>query len=229
MRHFKTILTVIGAVTVLVLAANTAAFAATGGKFVLGHKNKASKVSTLKRTTSGPALNLVTKSSSSAPFTANGHGKVTNLNADRVDGLDGASLQTRATVLRIPAESGVSSFYLGLHVPAGLYQVSFSIIARMSSAGAALNCYVLNASDGSYELMGYGSTYGSYSTSNASGVIDTRTGAREVACFTSTGTAIVDYDYAHQSQIVVTRIDGLTTSTAPSARLGSARIAPGTH
>ena len=82
MQKFKTFLTVIGAVTILVLAANSAVYAATGGKFILGHKNTASKVSTLKRTTNGSALKLVTKSSSSAPLSTNGHGKVANLNAD---------------------------------------------------------------------------------------------------------------------------------------------------
>jgi hypothetical protein len=88
MQKLKTFLTVIGAVTVLVLAANSAVYAATGGKFILGKTNKAAKVSTLKRTTSGSALNLVTRSSSNAPLTTNGKGKVTNLNSDSLDGHD---------------------------------------------------------------------------------------------------------------------------------------------
>jgi hypothetical protein len=92
MQKLKTFLTVFGAVTVLVLAANTVAFAATGGKFILGHTNKANKVSTLKRTTSGSALTLITKSSANAPLTTNGRGKVANLNADLLDGLDSSAL-----------------------------------------------------------------------------------------------------------------------------------------
>lgn len=91
MRALKTMLTVIGAVTVLVLAANTVAYAATGGKFILGQTNKANKATTLKRTTNGPALSLVTKPGNTAPFTVTSNGKVTNLNADSLDGLDSSS------------------------------------------------------------------------------------------------------------------------------------------
>lgn len=100
MHRLKTFLTVIGAVTILVLAANTVAYAATGGKFILGKTNKANKVSTLKRTTNGPALNLVTKSSTSAPFTANGLGKVTNLNADLLDGMSSSAFAPYPKVIR---------------------------------------------------------------------------------------------------------------------------------
>lgn len=96
MQKLKTFLTVIGAVTILVLAANSAVYAATGGKFVLGSTNKAGKVSTLKRTHSGAALNLVTKSSANPPMTVNGRGKVTNLNADRLDGRDSSSFASSA-------------------------------------------------------------------------------------------------------------------------------------
>src|SRR3954454_12851781 len=78
----KSVLTVIGAVTILVLAGNTVAFAATGHSFILGKVNKANLPTTLKRTTNGPALNLITKPLSSAPFAVNTTGKVTNLNAD---------------------------------------------------------------------------------------------------------------------------------------------------
>ena len=88
MSRWKTLLTVIGAVTVLVLAGNTVAFAATGHALVLGKRNAADKITTLKRTSAGSALNLKTTSSSTAPLTVNGTGKVVNLNADQVDGLD---------------------------------------------------------------------------------------------------------------------------------------------
>lgn len=229
MRSFKTMLTVIGAVTVLMLAGNTVAFAATGGKFFLGKTNKANKVSVLKRTTAGPALKLGTTSSSAAPLVVNGRGKVANLNADRIDGLDSASLQTRSTIYRIPAASGVNEVNLNLQgLAPGLYQISFSVIAQMSAAGAKINCHIWNPNTGLYELMGYGSSFGDYSTSNASGIMDTRTAPRRFRCFTDGGSATVDADYANQSQIVVTRIDGLTGGTTAAARTG-ARTAPGSR
>jgi hypothetical protein len=218
MRSFKTLLTVIGAVTVLVLASNTVALAATGHSFVLGKTNKANKVTVLKRTTAGPALNLRTTSSNAAPLVLNGKGKVANLNADTVDGLHATALQTRSTIYRIPGQTDVSVFELNFQgLPPGLYHVSFSIIAKMSAAGATINCLILRPNTEFYELMGYGSTFGNYSASNASGIMDTRTSSRQFRCFTAGGTATVDPDVDNQSQVVVTRIDGLATGALAAA------------
>ncbi len=139
MRPLKTFLTVIGAVTVLVLAANTVAYAATGGKFVLGHKNKASKVSVLKRTTGGPALKLVTKSSSDAPLVTNGKGKVTNLNADKLDGLDASQLTTTTTVLtNTDTTTNLGSIhYFNFTLAPGTYQIAYSVgLASVTSSTA---------------------------------------------------------------------------------------------
>jgi len=51
MRHLKTTLAVLGAVTVLALAGDTIALGTTGHAFILGKVNKANAVTTLKRTT----------------------------------------------------------------------------------------------------------------------------------------------------------------------------------
>jgi hypothetical protein len=137
MRHLKTFLTVIGAVTILVLAANSAVYAATGGKFILGKTNKANKVSTLKRTTSGAALNLVTKSSSNAPLSTNGKGMVANLNADKVDGLDASALRSSTLTSAVPAGVTVRGT-IGQHlssVAAGLesgFTASLPVPARVA-------------------------------------------------------------------------------------------------
>jgi hypothetical protein len=69
MRHLKTTLAVVGAAVILALAGNTVALAATGQNFLLGKTNLASTVTTVERTTAGPAF------------------KITNLNADKLDGL----------------------------------------------------------------------------------------------------------------------------------------------
>ena len=47
-------------------------------------------------------------------------------------------------------------------------------------------------------------------------------------CFTVGGSATVDPDFANQSQIVVTRVDGLASGTSSAARVG-ARTASGAH
>lgn len=228
MRKLKTLVSALVVALVVITCVDYAASAATGHAFILGQINKANKITTLNRTTSGPAVKLHTTSSAAAPMVVNGHGRVANLNADTVDGLQATSLQTRSTIYRIPSEVGVGSFTMSFTgLPTGLYHISFSVIAKMSVADAKLNCHLVNSDTGFYELMGYGSTYSDYSTSNASGIMDTRGSARQFRCFTSGGTATVDYDYDQQSQIVLTRIDGLATGALVSARPSTARTAPG--
>jgi hypothetical protein len=87
MRHLKTTLAVVGAAVILALAGNTVALAATGQNFLLGKTNLASTVTTVERTTAGPAFKITNDTPASAPFVTNGTGKVTNLNADKLDGL----------------------------------------------------------------------------------------------------------------------------------------------
>lgn len=99
-------LTVLGAVTVLVLAANTVALAANGKGFLLGKTNSASKVTTLTRTVSGPALQVKTKSNLNAPFAVNGTGKVANLNADKIDGKDSSAFAPSTVTAKLPVAYG---------------------------------------------------------------------------------------------------------------------------
>jgi hypothetical protein len=97
----SSLLTVIGAVTVLVLAGNTVALAATGHSFILGHVNYTRQQTTLVRSTGGTALRVATKYAVNPPFSVNGHGRVANLNADLLDGLDSTALNgVRAKVYR---------------------------------------------------------------------------------------------------------------------------------
>lgn len=86
---------------VLVVAVDYASFAATGQSLILGKLNKANRVTTVERTTTGPALNLVTKPGS-PPLKVNRVAKVANLNADRLDGLDSSKLARRPRVTSAP-------------------------------------------------------------------------------------------------------------------------------
>jgi hypothetical protein len=73
-------------------------YAATGGSFILGHSNSADTVSTLTGTAGTPLkLNAPV---GRAPLAVSSGTKVTNLNADRIDGLDSTSLQRAGTVVR---------------------------------------------------------------------------------------------------------------------------------
>src|SRR5215213_5235161 len=70
----------------LVLGVATAAFGANGDVFKVGRSNFASAVSVLDKSGAGPALRLLVDSG--APMAVNSSAKVTNLNADKVDGKD---------------------------------------------------------------------------------------------------------------------------------------------
>jgi hypothetical protein len=89
----------------LVFGVATTAIGATGGTFILGKANGATTVSKLTASIAGPALTLVNNSTSAAatalninvaagqpPLKVNATaGKATNLNADKLDGLDSAA------------------------------------------------------------------------------------------------------------------------------------------
>jgi hypothetical protein len=90
----------------LVLGVASAGIGATGGNFILGKANSAGAGSKLTASIAGPALQLVNQSTASGasalgltvasgkpPLKVNAAaGKATNLNADRLDGLDSARL-----------------------------------------------------------------------------------------------------------------------------------------
>lgn len=82
---------------VLVLAADHVAIAATGQSLVLGEVNRADQVTTVKRTTPGPALKLVTKPGT-PPLQVKRSVRVPKLNADLLDDLSAEQLALRPVV-----------------------------------------------------------------------------------------------------------------------------------
>ena len=81
----------------LVLGMDYVAFAATGQSVLLGKVNKANQVTTIERTTAGPALKLVTKPGK-PPLQVKRAVKVKKLNADLLDGLSSTDLALRPQV-----------------------------------------------------------------------------------------------------------------------------------
>jgi hypothetical protein len=146
MRHLKTAVTVVGTVTVLVLAGNTIALAATGQGFLLGRTNTANTVTILTRTTSGTALSIHSASSANAPLAVNGTGKVAHLNADKLDGLDSAALMTKPYVVTEVVPLPVAGLTLTAPVPVGTYLVSYSVnlVASPSVDLAQVRCGVVD-------------------------------------------------------------------------------------
>jgi hypothetical protein len=102
----------LGAITALTLGGGTA-YAATGGTFVLGRANTATTTTTLTDSAGTPlALNA---KAGSAPLTVNSAKTVTNLSADRLDGLSSTSF-LRSTGKAADAEKvdGVNGASLAL-------------------------------------------------------------------------------------------------------------------
>ena len=96
-RRVERVLAVVGAATVLVVGFDAVTFAATGSSLLLGRVNQAGATTTVQNTGAGAALNLVTKSVASPPFTTNAKGLVPNLRASTADRLAGLTLaQVRA-------------------------------------------------------------------------------------------------------------------------------------
>ena len=88
------------AAAVLILGIDATTYAATGDSLLLGQINQASRATVIERTQPGPALRLTTRSGADAPFSTNATGRVTRLNADRVDGKDASALATCALSFR---------------------------------------------------------------------------------------------------------------------------------
>jgi hypothetical protein len=113
----------IGLATILALVVGIAstALGASGDNFILGQKNVASDVSTLVRRGVGPALSL--QPDDGPPLKTNSRIKVTNLNADKVDGSDAplwAGVSANGTLSR---SKGVDGSVKG---PTGIYNISFN-------------------------------------------------------------------------------------------------------
>ena len=230
MRSFKTMLTVIGAVTVLVLAANTVAYAATGGNFILGKTNKANTVSTLQRTTSGPALQLKTTSSSAAPLLVNGKGKVANLNADKVDGYEGSQMLNRALVYErsLNVSSAVSSFTVTLtNVPAGKYVFNSDGFIYTNPSTNAHACFLRVPSTGRdiYEWFPADSS-GGFVMPNGSGFVTVPTTQNlTYFCYDNASTANTWVSLSSQPlQLILTPIASVGTGSTTIARIAPSRV-----
>lgn len=76
-------------------------YAATGGNFILGASNTAGATSSLANA-NGTALSLTSKAGT-APLRVSNTVKVSNLNADLLDGLDSTAFQRAGTVVRMSA------------------------------------------------------------------------------------------------------------------------------
>lgn len=217
-----TFLTVIGAVTVLVLAANTAAIAATGKGFLLGKANSADRVTSIARTTNGPVLSVKTRTSTAAPFAVNGKGRVTNLNADKVDGKDAGVLGTRAWVWAYAGSSTASSghTYTLPNLPAGTYLFNYEVWLGPGSYNGAgdLDCYLNRGSLYGAEAGAPGSgTFGTGVTGSATMTLPAAANVNLI-CRVSSGTSTWSFSQNQPLRITAVPVTALTLKGMPSAK-----------
>ena len=107
LRENRTMSVLLGA-AVLVGGVNIAAYAATGGNFLLGKSNSAGKTTTLTNTGKGAPLSLKGRASA-PPLTVSSSRKVAKLNADKLDGKDSTAFEAKNSTLTwktIPLDAG---------------------------------------------------------------------------------------------------------------------------
>ena len=220
-----TLLTVIGAVTVLVLAANTVAMATTGKAILAGKINTASKMTSITRTTPGTGLQVKTKSTANAPLAVNGKGKVVNLNADSLDGLDSARMLNQPYVINKRLTTPTNSFVVDANVPVGTYLVNYSAYFQASPPAAlgTVSCYIVGNNNSVVRFVGEEElqTTANLGGVSGSGVItkSVATGTIRLTCSTGV-TAIQGFGENQPVQIVLTKVDA---AKPLAARLSNAR------
>ena len=208
--QIKTPLAVIGAASVLVLAGNTIALAATGQALLLGKSNSANTYTSITRTTAGSVLNLKSSSSSSAPLSVNGKGKVTNLNADLLDGLSASSLQNKVYRYRLPASSGTSTYIWDLPgLPSGTYLAAYTVYTQTDAITG--QCYLQGPAGTSFELVSDEAGGATSSSWNAAGLF-TASGGANLVCAAGAPWAVNTSDDG-PTEVTFTRIDSATTGT----------------
>lgn len=178
MRRLTLVLAVLGATTILVLAANTVTLAATGQGFLLGKSNGANNITALTRTTSGTVLKLQSLSPTNPPLAVNGTGKVANLNADRLDGLDATALQHRSYVYTVDVSVPTTAMLHEIPVPVGTYAFSYSAFLNTTDTGD-VGCEIRREHSGSTTYFGittFTETSGGDPGISAAGVVTKTTG-----------------------------------------------------
>jgi hypothetical protein len=207
-----------------VLAGNTVALATTGHAILAGKVNKATKMTTVTRTTAGTTLQVKTKSAANAPFAVNGKGKVVNLNADTVDGYEGG---TRVLNWEYTgAVSGDKVFTLTGLAP-GTYLIDYEVyFSALSSAdGLPINCYLSQSVGGTHfggESNGAESA-ASYPGLNGTALMTQPVGGNmSLNCFVE-GAATWNAPASQPVRITAIPIAGVTAKGAPSASRIAAR------
>jgi len=211
--------TTIAAAAVLLAGSTLGSYAANGGPLLLGKSNTASKTTTLKTTGNGAALSLKSKKNK-PPLKVSSSTKVAKLNADLVDGVEADALETTSFVYSLNSPTIVEDYvkFQLPGLPAGRYQVSFSVSAAIPGTPTFFACYLVAGSaaiDAPVTGLG-GNAGGVINVSSGSGYVDTLAATYRLVCQRTGGDSMtIPAATEFPSRIVLTRLDNVT-STATS-------------
>ena len=206
------VIAVLLAALVLIGGANLAAYAANGKPLLLGRANTENKTATLQNTGSGPALQLKTKPGK-PPLKVNRTTKVNKLNADLVDGLHAADLESRAFAYELsPRASAVGHAISFPGLPPGRYLAIYTVI----SSGNQMACFFDNRAQGlTYATTGIAG----FKVNSGSAVLDTTGGADRLLCNGIGGNAsIFSSPTGGLSEVSFTRLDTRVSGTPTVGR-----------
>lgn len=216
MRHLKTAAVATVLALVVLVCADYTAFAATGRSLVLGKVNTASATTAVARTTAGPVLTVTAKSPSNPPLRTNARGRVANLNADLLDGLDSTTLLGRTYVRTGTSGAPINEFDLALPVPAGRYLVTYAAPLTFTDTNEhEARCELTVSKQGPVLAFATGTFSGSPigAAVNGSGVVTVPAG-KTVTLTCVIGGGMFTVDPATPVQIAATRI-ARSTDLAP--------------
>jgi hypothetical protein len=169
------LLAVLGAVGILVLAANTVALATTGKALIAGKTNTSSKATAIKRTTGGAALTVVTKYASNPPFAVNGTGKVVRLNADKLDGYDSTQMINHSYLYTGAVLTPASGYDTTVPVGAGTYAFSYNAFL-LGGSGTGTYCKLVGHHGTASTNIGVATSTSTDPGLSSSGVLKLATG-----------------------------------------------------
>jgi hypothetical protein len=128
------------AAILIVFGIDVATFASTGDSLILGRFNAAHSTTTVVNRGRGPALSLKASRPRAPALRVNTRAKIRRLNADMVDGMNGAQLATPVTTFRAGTTGEVHQGIAAWATPLqpGVYQASFTagLVPSTGSGGA---------------------------------------------------------------------------------------------
>jgi len=221
----------LGASALLVMGVDAATYAATGSSLVLGHINTANQSTTVKNTGAGPALKIVTKPAA-PPLAVSSTKKVSKLNVDRLDNLNGAQLTTKPAVYSDndgATDRGGIEFW-NIPLGKGSHQISWSAGLNPTSGTAASPtttvCGILQSSPGGpyfgLDMAPYIGSFGQMFLSGDTVVTMPAAGNVQFFCQVTQGTFSLD----NGVQVNVVKTNGRTSHNLGITPFSASKEAP---